>query len=118
LIVTLINIVRRFRFDPPAPLSSVRKLLIHDVDLIVVDPFGNKWWGNRPMIVNHDLHTLDVELTSFNGRDRGNASSLGVDVDEVDWSDDRNPQEQVHIVDTRCPKNKHADNNNTGDKRN
>lgn len=103
------------RFDPPAPLSSIRKLLIHDIDLVVVDPFGNKWWGNRPMISNHDLHTLDVELTALNGKDRGNSSSLGVDIDEVDWSDDRNPQEQVHILNTRCPNNQqHTSDNNTG----
>lgn len=90
------------RFDPPAPLSSVRKLLIHDLDLIVVDPFGNRWWGNRPMTSNHKQRTLDLDYYPLSGKDK-NSSSLGVKMDDVDWSDDRNPQEQVHILSPRCP---------------
>ena len=34
-------------YDPPSPLYSASTLLLHDVDLVVVAPNGDRFWGNR-----------------------------------------------------------------------
>ena len=33
-------------YDPPAPLSSSRNLLMQDLDMVVVGPDGSMHWGN------------------------------------------------------------------------
>ena len=33
-------------YDPPAAFASAAVLLLHDIDLVVVTPTGDIWWGN------------------------------------------------------------------------
>jgi hypothetical protein len=88
-------------YDPPARLSSIRKLLLHDIDLLIIDPYGKRFWGNRP--VNDRGSRL--EFYPLSSKEHGNSSSIGLSLEEIDWSDDRNPQEQIHIRKPSCPKN-------------
>lgn len=37
-------------FDPPFVISSVKKLLVHDIDLLILDPRGDVYLGNIPKV--------------------------------------------------------------------
>lgn len=75
-------------YDPPSTLSSVNNLLLHDVDLLVLDPDGNRFWGNMSPSYT-DIQDDD---------DASNSSKDKPEDDDSDLSDDTNTNEQVFII--------------------